>query len=664
MSEELYLGFSDRDYLPGQGSRIKTVAKLVDGSWKASSTFEDELPPKGSAFAIDPSLSWLQKDQLITFRVKPNHQIVRDGYDQYIVEQGAQPARPIIDYRTGGFELTRYHCIEVGFNEIDLIRNDVIIAIANDKCLCVTLTLDQTINRYVSRTGLGTAKIFALNSAIFTSDLIDGRLYEVPDQTVGEKLTEMPWKMDSDLLKDLLKLLQKNSQEGPSKKERESLSGIFNRAKSLAYQLPDIEHLEEWLPYFCDRMDAYLDAPVRIAETLIQIDPIKQQIEDIRINAESNLRNELEPLVRTQLEESYQELKEAVKAGHIELQALKDELHHKKTEKYTLEESYTSLQRELVTQIHRLNRTLGVVNNVSKQDFDELIKCLQTALGDYSMQLSPRLAQNPPWSLVQSSSSDCIRFDQLPDRLNKVALEAGITGSSMQLLDVGIRSGALVILPQAHAETMVPAYARAVSRGDFVRVPLGPSVLQLDDIWVHPAKEQTTGFALAWLEAEMNSDQIQLVWLDGLHRTPMDLWIPSLIGAINIDKRPSNFLIIASLENNLLDSNRVWKELPQVTFPIFPETQACGLSQFYRSEPNQTTYLDWNSNTDKLVDQDDFEDAIDQCDPNNYFALKAETAIYRALAKVSTSQTPISEQLLKMAQLRDQGRKWLAQIFE
>lgn len=103
-------------------------------------------------------------------------------------------------------------------------------------------------------------------------------------------------------------------------------------------------------------------------------------------------------------------------------------------------------------------------------------------MGDHAKHLSPRYAQIPPWSLAQiASSSKQITF-QLPERLNKVAREAGILSESMSLFDVGARSGAFVILPQMQAEVMVPAYARAVSRGDFVRVALGPSVLHLDDL--------------------------------------------------------------------------------------------------------------------------------------------------------------------------------------
>lgn len=661
MLEEIYLGLND--FEPRPNARISAYAKANKDYWVVNISFTEELPPLGKAFA--PSLPWVKKGQPVCFTVKPNPpEYYKEDGDQFIVEQEkAQSVRPILDYRSGGLEHARYQCIEVGFEEgITIFDDKIIIAIADDRCLVVELTLDQLTNRYVSQTG--SVSVFSLNPAIFKSDLINGRLYEVPHQTVREKLNDVPWKMDSDLLKDLLKSLQKHDQDGPSKKERENLVSVFNRAKSLSDQLPDMEHLEAWLPSFCDRLDTYVEAPLRIAETLSQIEPVKQQLDDIRTHVENNLREKLEPQVRSQLEASHQDLQQSLAAASSELQSLQDELEHIHTEKAALEENLSGLHNELARQIHRLNPVLGAGDGLAKDDFEELVKGLRTVLGAHAKQLSPRLAQTPPWSQVQASPSELIDFSQLSDRLNNVAREAGITGPSMQLLDVGVRSGALVILPQAQAETMVPAYARAVSCGDFVRVALGPSLLQLDDLWVHPAKEQPTGFAHAWLEAEMNPDQIQLVWLDGLHRTPMDLWLPSLIGTLHNEKRPSNFLIIASLEDNLLDRERYWKELPQATFPIFSETQACGMSQFYRFERKPFTCLDWQSAPDSLLDQEDLEDVIDRCDPNNYFALKAEASLYLALAKVSNSEIPISEQLQKMAIPRALGQQWLAGIIE
>lgn len=61
MLDEVYLGFSDYNYESRRGTRIKAVAKENSGYWVLANTFEDDLPPKGTAFAISPELSWVKK---------------------------------------------------------------------------------------------------------------------------------------------------------------------------------------------------------------------------------------------------------------------------------------------------------------------------------------------------------------------------------------------------------------------------------------------------------------------------------------------------------------------------------------------------------------------------------------------------------------------------
>jgi hypothetical protein len=659
--DELYLGFSDFDYSSGRGTRIKALAKDNDGYWKASYNFEEDLPPKGRAFAIAAGLSWVKRDQLVAFKVQPNSQEVRDGFDQFVADQGAKPARCILDYRKGGFEFARYQCLEVGL-EINVIDSEeVIIAISDEECLVLNLTQEN--GRLFSSSG--TATVFSLAPAIFKSDRINDRLYEVPDKTVGDSLYDLPWKFDQDLLSDLLDVLRKSDSSALSKNKRDELVSVFTRAVNLADEHTDMGYLTTWLPSFCNRLDAYVDAPTRIAETLIQIEPVKQQLENARCIVENNLREELEPQVRSKLESSYHKLKQTLENARLQLKLVSDELLLKQEEAECLEETISLLGEELLCQIRGINSVLGVEHDLPEKDFEQLLNSLRSVLGDHAKYLVPRYAQIPPWSLAQvASSSEHINLSQLPDRLKRVAREAGISSGSMSLFDVGARSGAFVIVPQAQAEVMVPAYARAVSRGDFVRVALGPSILQLDDLWVHPAKEQPTGLANAWLEAESNPDQVQLVWLDGLHRSPMDLWLPSLIGVLNNEKRPTNLLVVASLEHNQLDLDRVWKELPQASFPIVPKTQSCGLKQFANPDQQQNSSISWSSGTDISLDKDDLDEIIELCDQNDYFALRTETALYRALAKINRSDSPISKQLLETKGLREQGVEWLKGIIE
>lgn len=113
-----------------------------------------------------------------------------------------------------------------------------------------------------------------------------------------------------------------------------------------------------------------------------------------------------------------------------------------------------------------------------------------------------------------------------------------------------------------------------------------------------------------------------------------------------------------------MDAERVWKELPRFSFPIEPKAQLCGLKQFSNPEPQQVTSICWNLGTNIEVNKDDLDEVIDFCDPNDYFSLRSETALYRALAMVNNSDTPVSKRLDKTKSLRDQGLQWLKGIIE
>ena len=290
---------------------------------------------------------------------------------------------------------------------------------SDEECLVVDFTLDPTTNRYVSASG--TVTVRSLNHGIFEGDRINDRLYEVPDKTVGDSLYDLPWKFDQDLLCDLLDVLRKGDSNGLSKAKRDELVSVFTRAKILADEHTEIDHLATWLPSFCNRLDAYVDAPIRIVETLIQIEPVKKQLEETRCKVENSLREELEPHVRSQLEDCYQGLKQEIEAAGNELQALSEELAVKQNEKNGIEATFAGLRDELISQIQRLNPVLGLENGMADKDFEQLLNSLRSILGDHAKHLSPRYAKIPPWSLAQvASSNEQITFSQLPDRLNKV----------------------------------------------------------------------------------------------------------------------------------------------------------------------------------------------------------------------------------------------------
>jgi hypothetical protein len=99
----------------------------------------------------------------------------------------------------------------------------------------------------------------------------------------------------------------------------------------------------------------------------------------------------------------------------------------------------------------------------------------------------------------------------------------------------------------------------------------------LDDLWRQPGGVKPTAFAAAWAAARLDPGRYRVVLLDGLQRTPMDLWLPSLIDVLLTPARPRNLLTFASLGARAIDPARVWHGMDASVIPLLP-TAASGLS--------------------------------------------------------------------------------------
>jgi hypothetical protein len=62
------------------------------------------------------------------------------------------------------------------------------------------------------------------------------------------------------------------------------------------------------------------------------------------------------------------------------------------------------------------------------------------------------------------------------------------------------------------------------------------------------------------------------VLLDGLERTSLDLWLPSLVAEASSTRRPANLLLFASLGEKIIDRARVPEDFGSLVVPLLPET--------------------------------------------------------------------------------------------
>jgi hypothetical protein len=142
--------------------------------------------------------------------------------------------------------------------------------------------------------------------------------------------------------------------------------------------------------------------------------------------------------------------------------------------------------------------------------------------------------------------------------------------TDLMLIDVAARSGELVFLPERQATGLLGCYVNVISGGDLVHQVLDPSILSADDLWQQPVTSRPTAFGRAWSAASHDPRRFRVVLLEGLHRTPVDLWLPTLLSLLRDIRRPPNLLVFASIGTTIIDKNRVGPLLDKSLIALSP----------------------------------------------------------------------------------------------
>lgn len=657
MGEDIYFGICD-EYPKRPVARIACQAKAVNGAWHKQD-LSNELPPVGKVFS--PSLPWIQQRQSVAVIAKLNPREVDEGYDQLIVEQ-AFPLRQILDFRQIGMEAARRRLIEEGLVRISPFSNELIVAFSDTQCAVVKMVLHPEGGRFV--TAPGTVALYQFNAAVFDGVDFDGIYFEVPGITVGELQDETTWLLDQDLLEKLLKGLKKFDAEGPTRAERERIIALVIRAQKMATENTDWAYLQDWLKGFLPQLSANIETPAYIADSLMETAPIRNALEQKQQQAFEQIRSEIEPQVRAAVETNLEYLTAKKQKLNSDIQHQQEVQKKLSLQAYSTQQLIDQLKTQLTKEIDTLNHTLGEMEDQNTPVLQKLLNRLHHVLGEEANLLAPIDQSIPPWSRIQTANkAQKIPVEDLIKRFKAESRGVGVTSEDFRYFDIALRSGALVVLPQQAAETMIPGYAKVVTGGDFVREPLGPGVLSLNDLWAQPATGGRTGLASAWSSALLTPERFHLVWLDGLNRTPMDLWLPSLVGVIRNMHRPMNLLMVASVDAGMLDEKRIWPELPNSSLPLEPTSDAVRGTPIPigNSVSSSTTYLPFVPYVIDRAEQSAYISEQNDCRP---LTLSMEAELYRAEAMYSSDPAAIRAGLEQFSRQCEQGRRWLTQLLE
>ena len=572
MSEQWYFG--EVDYTPRPHTRISGIAKAVDGKWKKQ-TLTSDLAPVGRVFA--PSLYGVAEKQFLIFTVKLNPRISDDNnyssdkeHDHYIIEERKKPT-VVIDYRHMSTEQIRYKLVEFGLGSIDAIDaepNEVIVALSDTECAIVEVMSHPRNGRYVAKTR--DVEVYSFDSSIFDGETFEGQFIEVPDVTVGDFIREITWKLDVDILNDLLDKLKNYDEylKATTKKQRADLVSLLDRALNITKQ-QNWTDTHEWLEGYKQRVARSLIEPEQVVDTLSNMQPFQQKLEIAQQAASSAYRQKIQPIIEQEVRSELSELLSQQESLKQNIQEKHGILENKKVVQDELQQKISSLSQQLLAEIGHLNQTLGDIKELDSQENISLVDRLKQALHDQGRLIKPVDSTTPPWS--RGSGRDDIPYidnSEFHAKIQAFEEKAAISQLELNLFDSALRSGDFVLLPSISAEILIPKYAEIVTGGVIFRESLGPNILNLDDLWMQPNQGTKTGFARAWSTAVANPNQYHLVWLDGLQRTAIDLWLPSLISVLYSSERPSNLLVMATIDDNFIDQERLWPELTRFSTPL------------------------------------------------------------------------------------------------
>ena len=660
MVDTLYLGYAD--YVPQAHTRITCVAKATEGKWERGDDFSKDLPPIGKVFAVN--ISWAKLHQPIAITAMPNpRQVNNDDRDRLIVDQ-ALPVRQVMDFRQSGMEGARSALLEKGIVRTAPYSKDLIAAVSDDQCVVVELSEHPVTGKLVAPSG--TVKIFEFNPQIFEGDTFDGQFLEVPGRTVGDFQEKTDWHLDQDLLDFVLKRLKRFDEQGPSRSERERILVVLNRASALVQEAPDLQYLQDWLGSYISRTGRGLEAAPAIAAQLAELSPVQDELELIRERTINELRHEIESEVRREVERGLETLYLQKKKAEDDLSAQKEKINNLQSECDTVSSDIVRFRQQLLKEVGEVNAVLGNTENQDSVNFQEVVQRLSESLGSSSYLLQPTDHSLPPWGCIQQEKhTRFIPFPEFSARLATDAKQAGLEADDIMLMVTALRSGVLTVLPQDAAEVMVPLLANAATGGEFVRQPLGPGTLNLDDIWTEPVRGALTGFSRAWIAALRNSERFYLVWLDGLQRTPVDMWLPSLVGALTSQHRPKNLLVMASICTPLLDRERKWPNFEKACVPLNPSLAGIRTAYYMSgSASSETVSTLLHVSTGNTIDQADFADYLDDIQEEDPALVPLEARLYKAESQYAEGNRPVSERLRQTAYRRLQGRDWLKAIFD
>lgn len=573
MMSPIYLGeplFDDRNY-----TRVAPLAVAHQGVWRTVQNWSKLLPTEGKAFA--PRQLPFHRGQVFAFNTQPNTRRETEG-DLRLVDECA-PVAEVIDFRNRDPETARRALVEVGLKTLAPGTTKVIAALPDGVCVVVPMERLTEGKTFVAcLQGLDELPVYSFDASVFAGDRIEGRIFSIPDVTVGACISSTNWSRDVDFLETVLKRLRRITGAGTPPVPLAHIPDVaayLGRAGLTPTLGDDLKPLQTRMSSVGATLGDNIKAVDDLVDLVSSLRPVEERLKtslaerlaaaetEIRAEAKIRLKGELDALERdlatrrTWLETELAELEALVKTAREEVAEARE----------AREELQVALRDELLALEGEVEGGPADVDVEARA----LLGRIGTRLRSRGANVELTAADVPPWARTRLKvQGDSRSWDALAQTLDASAKRFGYAPDDLLVADVAVRAGAVVLLPQNEAANFVRCHASVMAWGEVVRQVLDPSILSVDDVWRQPAGGRPTAFAGAWVAAHLDARRYRIVLLDGLQRTPMDLWLPSLTEVLAAPARPRNLLIFATLGERPIDPGRLWRGLEGAAVAFHP----------------------------------------------------------------------------------------------
>lgn len=577
MTTQWYLGRNVYDPRPNRPhTRIQPRAFSVDGAWRVYDRWIDYFPTEGKVFS--PNHPQTASEALFAFDVTEVTDLTKQ--DRFKL-QTLRKVEEVLDYSDRDPEDVRRIFVEHGISGRKADRETVVVVLPDDLCVRISLMRDGNGKKSVAELiDLAELPLYSFDRALFAGDRIDGCWYSVPDVTVGPEQGTIDWSLDKDFLASLFKQLKRLSAPEPGElpyPATRSQIHAFLTTLDRHGLLPADE--EPWrsdgerVRRIASDMRFEVDEIEELVHILSSLAPVDEKLSEAlderRRTLEVELAASVEADVRAEVETRY----EALSAQNTELDETLSKLA---VEKVSLERTVAELadrrdrtQREIRSLTANVMSLIEVHDDGREVHADRLIHDIEMVLRGEKPAVS-RVIHGPPRSQLPPFDYDLapVPWERLNEELGGAASQHGFEPRDIETLDLLARSGEVLLLAPDVAHAVLRCYASVVAQCGFAVQSLDPSTIGYDDLWRSPARETPTPLSRAWAACANDRSVARLVLLEGIERTPLDLWIRPLIETLRGQERPKNLLVFLSMASETIDRDRSVADLSEFVVPF------------------------------------------------------------------------------------------------